>query len=96
MGPTWSLLQRRTIHGKDWNLSSHPWPTFSSNIQVPGWGFAHDSKRDKFLVPQLNFPTEKHVTSVATKATDGSQYMMQLNAETLKQEPWIELERTDW
>eukprot|EP00435_Cladocopium_sp_Y103_P064584 s563_g26.t1 len=33
-----------------------------------GWGFAHDTKQDKFL------------------ATDGSQYMMQLNAETLKLE----------
>lgn len=33
-----------------------------------GWGFAHDTKRDKFL------------------ATDGSSYMMQLNAETLKLE----------
>ena len=28
------------------------------NIQLPGWGFAHDTKRDKFLVPQLNFATE--------------------------------------
>jgi len=33
-----------------------------------GWGFAHDTKRDKFL------------------ATDGSPFMMQLNAETLKLE----------
>ena len=87
-------------HGKDWNLSSHPWLWFlqhsAPTSKCQDGALAHDSKRDKFLVPQLNFPTEKHVTSVATKATDGSQYMMQLNAETLKQEPWIELERTDW
>lgn len=42
MGPTWTLLQRRTIHGKDWNLSSYPSPCliwfielFKAIVQLP-------------------------------------------------------------